>query len=249
MATGKSARARERAASGTSSTRTARCSAAWRPWRRGCCKASTSPRGRPILDQRRPRRHRERGEGEADGSEGRTENLPVAQRLRRRAARRARQDRAPEESGAAGRRSGARHAAEDEARRGDVSQAQGVRAGRSSAHGSAAAEARGRITWRRKSITARAGARRRRRACSSDPARARSPSIDKPLEASFPAESLRLIIRQPLVVTETAERFDVLATTAGGGVVRPGRARCASASRARSSTTTPSCARGCARRG
>jgi len=40
----------------------------------------------------------------------------------------------------------------------------------------------------------------------------------KPIEASFPAESLRLIIRQPLVVTETSERFDVMATTAGGGV-------------------------------
>ena len=40
----------------------------------------------------------------------------------------------------------------------------------------------------------------------------------RPLEASFPAESLRLTIRQPLVVAEAAERFDVLATTAGGGV-------------------------------
>jgi len=40
----------------------------------------------------------------------------------------------------------------------------------------------------------------------------------KPIEASFPAESLRLIIRQPLVVTETAERFDVTATAAGGGI-------------------------------
>jgi len=40
----------------------------------------------------------------------------------------------------------------------------------------------------------------------------------KPIESSFPAESLRLTIRQPLVVTETSERFDVLATTAGGGV-------------------------------
>jgi small subunit ribosomal protein S9 len=38
------------------------------------------------------------------------------------------------------------------------------------------------------------------------------------LEANFPAGSLRLVIRQPLMVTETAERFDVLATTAGGGV-------------------------------
>jgi small subunit ribosomal protein S9 len=39
-----------------------------------------------------------------------------------------------------------------------------------------------------------------------------------PLQTAFPTETLRLVIRQPLVVTETAERFDVLATTAGGGV-------------------------------
>ena len=41
---------------------------------------------------------------------------------------------------------------------------------------------------------------------------------DRSLESNFPAESLRLVIRQPLVLTETAEKFDVLATTAGGGV-------------------------------
>jgi small subunit ribosomal protein S9 len=40
----------------------------------------------------------------------------------------------------------------------------------------------------------------------------------RPVEASFPTETLRLVIRQPLVLTETTERFDVLATTAGGGV-------------------------------
>jgi small subunit ribosomal protein S9 len=40
----------------------------------------------------------------------------------------------------------------------------------------------------------------------------------KPIESSFPTETHRLLIRLPLVVTETAERFDVLATTAGGGV-------------------------------
>lgn len=40
----------------------------------------------------------------------------------------------------------------------------------------------------------------------------------RPIEASFPAESLRLVIRQPLIVTETASQFDVHATTAGGGV-------------------------------
>jgi len=40
----------------------------------------------------------------------------------------------------------------------------------------------------------------------------------RPIEASFPTETLRLVIRQPLVATETTERFDVLATATGGGV-------------------------------
>jgi small subunit ribosomal protein S9 len=40
----------------------------------------------------------------------------------------------------------------------------------------------------------------------------------RPVEVSFPTETLRLVIRQPLVVTETVERSDVMATTAGGGV-------------------------------
>jgi small subunit ribosomal protein S9 len=37
-------------------------------------------------------------------------------------------------------------------------------------------------------------------------------------DAAFPTESLRLQIRQPLLLTETADKFDVLATVAGGGV-------------------------------
>jgi len=37
-------------------------------------------------------------------------------------------------------------------------------------------------------------------------------------EAHFPTEALRMQIRTPLVVTETADKFDVLATVAGGGV-------------------------------
>jgi small subunit ribosomal protein S9 len=41
---------------------------------------------------------------------------------------------------------------------------------------------------------------------------------DRPIESSFPTQTLRLVIRQPLVITETVERFDVLATTIGGGV-------------------------------
>ena len=40
----------------------------------------------------------------------------------------------------------------------------------------------------------------------------------KPLETFFPGETQRLTIRLPFVVTETGERFDVLATTSGGGV-------------------------------
>ena len=34
----------------------------------------------------------------------------------------------------------------------------------------------------------------------------------------FPTEMLRMNVRRPLVLTETAEKFDILATVAGGGV-------------------------------
>jgi small subunit ribosomal protein S9 len=34
----------------------------------------------------------------------------------------------------------------------------------------------------------------------------------------FPTEALRVQVRQPLLLTETADKFDVLATVAGGGV-------------------------------
>ena len=34
----------------------------------------------------------------------------------------------------------------------------------------------------------------------------------------FPTEALRTQIRQPLLITETADKFDILATVAGGGV-------------------------------
>ena len=37
-------------------------------------------------------------------------------------------------------------------------------------------------------------------------------------DAFFPTEALRTQIRQPLVLTEAGEKFDVLATVAGGGV-------------------------------
>jgi len=37
-------------------------------------------------------------------------------------------------------------------------------------------------------------------------------------ETFFPSEALRTQIRQPLILTETVDKFDVLATVAGGGV-------------------------------
>ena len=40
----------------------------------------------------------------------------------------------------------------------------------------------------------------------------------KPLEQAFPTEALRTQIKRPLAVTETADKFDVLATIAGGGI-------------------------------
>ena len=40
----------------------------------------------------------------------------------------------------------------------------------------------------------------------------------RPLEGAFPTEALRSQIKQPLLLTETAEKFNVQATIAGGGV-------------------------------
>lgn len=41
---------------------------------------------------------------------------------------------------------------------------------------------------------------------------------DHSLEDYFGNDVLKMIVRQPLLLTETAERFDVLATVEGGGV-------------------------------
>jgi len=40
----------------------------------------------------------------------------------------------------------------------------------------------------------------------------------KPLELRFPTEALRTVITQPLLLTETMDKFDILATTSGGGM-------------------------------
>ena len=39
----------------------------------------------------------------------------------------------------------------------------------------------------------------------------------KTFDAYFPNEMLKMIIRQPLVITETADKFDVLVRVRGGG--------------------------------
>ena len=40
----------------------------------------------------------------------------------------------------------------------------------------------------------------------------------RPFEGFFPTEQHRTQIRRPLALTETADKFDVLATIAGGGI-------------------------------
>ena len=203
-----------------------------------------------VHRHRRSRRRRQRGEGQAHRPQGRAEDLPAAQRLRRRPARRARaRSCAQQQPGPARRRSGARHAAQDEAGRGDVPQVESVRRCRIiRTRRRNPPSSRSRNVAAAFSITEPAAARHRPPACSSGPAPGPSPSTAAPSKQFFPTEALRTQIRQPLVLTETADKFDVLATVAGGGVSgRP--ARCGSASRARSSSTTSSCASGSRRTG
>ncbi len=41
---------------------------------------------------------------------------------------------------------------------------------------------------------------------------------NRPFEQYFPTEATRSVVRQPLLATETADKFDVLVLTDGGGV-------------------------------
>jgi small subunit ribosomal protein S9 len=41
---------------------------------------------------------------------------------------------------------------------------------------------------------------------------------ERKMEDYFPNEALKIIAKQPLLITETAEKFDVLVFTKGGGV-------------------------------
>ena len=53
----------------------------------------------------------------------------------------------------------------------------------------------------------------------------------RPIDEYFGLETLKVIVRQPLVATETADKFDVVVTVRGGGTtgqagaIRPGIAR------------------------
>jgi len=38
------------------------------------------------------------------------------------------------------------------------------------------------------------------------------------IDAYFPSDVLKMVVRQPLVLTETTEKFDVVATVEGGGI-------------------------------
>ncbi|MBL8296001.1 MAG: 30S ribosomal protein S9 [Bryobacterales bacterium] len=40
----------------------------------------------------------------------------------------------------------------------------------------------------------------------------------RPIEQYFPSEAARALVRQPLLATETSEKFDVIINTDGGGI-------------------------------
>jgi len=40
---------------------------------------------------------------------------------------------------------------------------------------------------------------------------------DRPFDQYFPSDMLKMVIRQPLVLTETADKFDVFVRVSGGG--------------------------------
>ena len=202
----------------------ARSSAASRPRRPACCRASTRPIYTPYIDtgdhvvivnaakvKLTGRKEEQKLYRYHSGYEG---------GLREERAKDVRQKNA----GPHRRRSRARHAAQDEDGRSDVAQAEGLRGRRSSARGAEAQPAktqqvRGRITWQQRiSITAPGGARHRPPACSSGPAPAPSPSTTSRSKRPSPPKRCAPRSSSRWRVTETTDKFDVLATIAGGGI-------------------------------
>ena len=142
------------------------------------------------------------------------------------------------QAGAARRRSRARHAAQDEDGRGDVSQAEGVRRSGSSARGAETLQARGRVTWqqlqyygtgRRKTSTARVFLRPGSGAITVNHRDVRSVLPHRSAAHADPAR--RSCSPKPPTSSTCSRRSPAAACRA-----RP--ARCGSASRARSSSTT-----------
>lgn len=64
----------------------------------------------------------------------------------------------------------------------------------------------------------------------------------RPLAAYFPLEIFQYVVKQPLLVTNTAENFDITINLDGGGIKGQAR-RPVSESRARCAKSTPKCVR------
>src|SRR6185503_4792177 len=140
----------------------------------------------PVHRHGRSCRRRQRGDGQADRPQGRSEDLSSAQRLRRRAARGAGHGGAKAPANPSRGRSGPRHAAENQDGRRDVSETEGLRRTGSSPYRAAAQEDRGRVIWPASNTTQQDAARHPPPAFSFAPARASSPSTTAPLRISFP---------------------------------------------------------------
>ena len=41
---------------------------------------------------------------------------------------------------------------------------------------------------------------------------------DRPMDSYFPSSTLRTVVRSPLLITETAERFNIMVNVLGGGM-------------------------------
>ena len=127
----------------------------------------------------------------------------------------------------------------------DVQETQGRTRRQASAR--AAAETVGAIrAWPSKSTTAPAGARPPRLSYLK-PGNGDIVVNGRPLDVFFGRETARMIVRQPLVVAEATDRFDVQVTVRGGGTT--GQAGAIRHGITRSWTTTRACARLCVRPG
>ena len=237
---------RKATGSGTSLMRTGRCLAALRAAPRVCCRASTSPHGRPssisgdhvVIINAATR--------QADRPQGRTEDLP----LRTAATKVACVKSAPRSSARSIRCASSKTPCAACCRRrssaGDVPQAEGLHVGRPSAR---RAETDRSSRSRNLATTQYYGTGRRkrpRRASSSawlrhdhDQQRGRS--------KSFPTETLRLV--DPAAARGDRDRRALRRDRDDGrrGRRRARLARCGSGSHAPWWSTTPSCARACAR--